>query len=451
MVEFGVPTDFITDPVGSDEERDAIIQLWRDAAASDGGYACDPREIEIDGRRYIEMRFRPDPPAGPPADPRQARLGWLAIRYETSGKGSATVSSGRDDPGGVSYGAFQLKSRESDGRVGARIAEFLRSEGAPFAAGFAGATPGSPAFSDAWRRLAAQQPDALFDAELAFILRTHYTPQAARIAAAPPRHLRIADRSRALQEVVFSTAVQHGPNTGLIIDAIAALRAAGPEPADPVDADAALIGAIYRARAARTGSEALKSRYRREEADALRLLAAEDEGTLADAFAAEAETARASGRFRVDASASRHPRFEAFFRERIGALANFTPDEFLVLGGAHAANGLNAMPPPEALWPNLMPLARLLQALRTTVARPVVLNSVYRSPAYNTAIGGAADSQHMRFCAADVCVPGFSSPTHWAGLLRGMRERGDFRGGIGLYRSFVHVDTRGFNVDWTSR
>jgi uncharacterized protein YcbK (DUF882 family) len=93
-------------------------------------------------------------------------------------------------------------------------------------------------------------------------------------------------------------------------------------------------------------------------------------------------------------------------------------------------------------------LARLLQAFRSRIGRPVVLTSVYRNADYNAAIGGAANSQHIQFRAADFVVPGFSSPLHWASVLRELREGGVFAGAIGTYAGFVHVDTRGQNIDF---
>jgi lysozyme len=74
--------------------------------------------------------------------------------------------------------------------------------------------------------------------------------------------------------------------------------------------------------------------------------------------------------------------------------------------------------------------------------------SVYRSPQYNKKIGGATQSQHMKFTAIDFQVKANSSPAQWAGVLRQMRQSGLFKGGIGVYPSFVHVDTRGVDRDW---
>lgn len=39
------------------------------------------------------------------------RLGALSERFESGGRGAGAVSSGKGDPGGVSYGIWQLSSR----------------------------------------------------------------------------------------------------------------------------------------------------------------------------------------------------------------------------------------------------------------------------------------------------------------------------------------------------
>ncbi|MFQ5624821.1 MAG: YcbK family protein [Paracoccaceae bacterium] len=91
----------------------------------------------------------------------------------------------------------------------------------------------------------------------------------------------------------------------------------------------------------------------------------------------------------------------------------------------------------------------VLQAFRGAVGAPVRITNVYRSPAYNDCVGGKPGSQHKEFRAADIFVPGAGNPRQWRDILRKLRREGVFRGGIGTYGSFVHVDTRGVNADWT--
>ena len=131
----------------------------------------------------------------------------------------------------------------------------------------------------------------------------------------------------------------------------------------------------------------------------------------------------------------------------------FKAYEFLVKGASHnnpssSAYLLNTDPPRD-LWNNVADVARVIDEFRARVERPVTISSAYRSPAYNAAIGGASSSQHMQFRALDLSVAGSPvGPLQWANVLRDMRGSGIFSGGIGVYSSFVHVDTRGANVDW---
>ncbi|MGA0614922.1 caspase family protein [Paracoccus sp. KR1-242] len=132
-------------------------------------------------------------------------------------------------------------------------------------------------------------------------------------------------------------------------------------------------------------------------------------------------------------------------------LRHFAAEEFLALGAGHfgggAAHGLNSAPP-EQLWPNILPTAQVLDQLRARLGVPVTINSAYRNAAYNQAIGGEPHSWHMQFRACDISADG-ASARKVADTLSEMRGEGLFRGGIGRYAGFTHVDTRGVNADWS--
>lgn len=125
-------------------------------------------------------------------------------------------------------------------------------------------------------------------------------------------------------------------------------------------------------------------------------------------------------------------------------IRHFTASEVLYRGAADATLRLNTDPPP-ALWPHIIPTLRILDTLRDRIASPIRLTSIYRSPAYNRAVGGVPSSQHTLFRAADFSTANL--PRAWQELLA-MRQQGLFRGGLGLYRSFIHLDTRGTNATW---
>lgn len=87
-------------------------------------------------------------------------------------------------------------------------------------------------------------------------------------------------------------------------------------------------------------------------------------------------------------------------------------------------------------------LVELLQKLRDHYGVPVSINSAYRTPSHNSAIGGAKNSRHMFGFAADVSV--FEvPPVRVAELLIFWGV-----GGVGKYLSFVHADVYGELRRW---
>lgn len=86
---------------------------------------------------------------------------------------------------------------------------------------------------------------------------------------------------------------------------------------------------------------------------------------------------------------------------------NFTLSELTVSQTA-ARRGLNNTPGPVQTSNLKLLCVNALQPLRDKLGRPVIVTSGYRSPAVNTAIGGARNSAHMSGLAADIHVPGMS-------------------------------------------
>lgn len=69
--------------------------------------------------------------------------------------------------------------------------------------------------------------------------------------------------------------------------------------------------------------------------------------------------------------------------------------------------GISNMPSEMAIS-NLQRVAETLEQVRALFGKPLVISSGYRSPALNSAVGGASSSAHLTGLAADFTVPGMT-------------------------------------------
>ena len=89
-------------------------------------------------------------------------------------------------------------------------------------------------------------------------------------------------------------------------------------------------------------------------------------------------------------------------------------------------------------------LVNLLQKIRDHFGKVVIINSAYRTEAHNKAIGGATYSQHKYGLAADIHINGVT-PKEIAAYVETLMPSS---GGIGIYKSFCHVDVRRVKSRW---
>lgn len=146
--------------------------------------------------------------------------------------------------------------------------------------------------------------------------------------------------------------------------------------------------------------------------------------------------------------------FRRFFDQLPKKPGYFTADEFMVLGPSHknsssTCHKRNSFPPAH-LWMNVVPLIQAMDAIRKQLGHALLITNCYRAPPYNLCVGGETNSQHLDFRAADFVGKDGDSAA-WAEAARAVRDSGVFSGGIGIYRSFVHVDVRGSVADWDNR
>jgi hypothetical protein len=121
----------------------------------------------------------------------------------------------------------------------------------------------------------------------------------------------------------------------------------------------------------------------------------------------------------------------------------FTADEVFFRGARDAKLQLNT-DPPRGLWPSLLAVVKIADEARHRLGKPLRISSAYRNREYNRAIKGSVASQHLQAAALDLS----GSPMTLHAILKTMRAEGLFKGGIGKYKTFIHVDVRGRNADW---
>ena len=118
---------------------------------------------------------------------------------------------------------------------------------------------------------------------------------------------------------------------------------------------------------------------------------------------------------------------------------NFHLDEFECKSGADM---------PDDVLDEIQFLAENLQKLRDRIGKSITITSGYRSPDHNRKIGGATVSQHIFGRAADIKVRGWE-PDDIANEIQSLIDSGDMQqGGIGIYKSWIHYDTRGTRARW---
>jgi hypothetical protein len=168
-------------------------------------------------------------------DRRSSGLGGLSARYESRGN-PGTVSSGRDDRGGVSYGTYQLATNTGDAAAFVASPEFR-----PWARDFEHLTPATAAFGNQWQAVAARDPDTFQQAQHAYIRRTHYDPVVSQVNRNIGYDLDNA--SDAVRDAAWSTSVQHGTAARILTDALRRTDQALPR-TDP-NYESRLIDNIY--------------------------------------------------------------------------------------------------------------------------------------------------------------------------------------------------------------
>jgi hypothetical protein len=153
---------------------------------------------------------KPAAVAKPAATTTPVKLGVLSAKYESNGN-PATISTGTGDLGGKSYGTYQFASK-----TGSLLA-FVNSLKATnpdmynqlYGAYTKGGIGFGANFDAAWKAIAAKNPAAFESVQHDYIQKQYYNPASDKLKEIG---LDLSKHSPALQDVVWSTAVQHGVN-----------------------------------------------------------------------------------------------------------------------------------------------------------------------------------------------------------------------------------------------
>jgi len=200
-------------------------------------------------------------------------IGRLSARFESGEKGPDVI--GYDSSGGTSYGTFQISSRAGTMR---QFIDYLSDNAPELAQRFKAAGPANTGsrggkMPDLWKKVAAENPVRFSKLQTDFIEQTHYTPALKEVTERTG--VDISQSSRALKEVLWSTAVQHGPNGAAKIFTKAINKAKGKNGSLQA---AQLINSVYSMRAGQFGSSSpelrasLQNRFRQEGKIALAML-----------------------------------------------------------------------------------------------------------------------------------------------------------------------------------
>ena len=137
-----------------------------------------------------------------------SKIGSLSAKYESGGNPGAI---GYDSTGGYSYGTYQLAHNNAQ--------KFVSQS--PYAQQFAGIPFNSSQFQQKWKEIAQKDPQGFASAQHDYIAKTHLEPIVTRLKA---KGMDVSRMSPVVQDVMWSTAVQHGPGNKIIEQALATAK-----------------------------------------------------------------------------------------------------------------------------------------------------------------------------------------------------------------------------------
>jgi len=146
------------------------------------------------------------------------KLGQTSEKYETGGKGVTTISTGfldsqhtKKDPGGKSYGPWQLASvyttREGiEKTTGTTLEAYIKQSS--YREKFRPYQLASDGFDYQWKQICNTEGQAFKEEQYQYIMDSHYNPEMSSLSS-----LGLDTRGPGVQDCIWSMAVQHRANT----------------------------------------------------------------------------------------------------------------------------------------------------------------------------------------------------------------------------------------------
>ena len=195
------------------------------------------------------------------------KLGSLSAKYESRGN-AGTIARTKGDSGGASYGTYQFTTNQGSAKS---FVNSLSKTAPAFAKLFSGKSPGTSAFDAAWKQ-AAKDPQ--FETlQYNYAVQSFYQPAVKKLKN--NFSLDVTKRSQAVQDAVWSTAIQHGLGGMNSVFKNAGISAAM--------TDKEILNRLYKERGAGNGSKyfgknskdvqvSVANRFKNELSDALKML-----------------------------------------------------------------------------------------------------------------------------------------------------------------------------------
>ncbi|GAL21529.1 hypothetical protein JCM19235_5011 [Vibrio maritimus] len=139
----------------------------------------------------------------------RVELGKTSERFESGGRGGGVISTGIGDHGGKSYGIYQFSSNKKV------VHKFIKQS--KFYDDFSGVDVASDQFDKIWKKVARNNEAEFRLEQHAYTKKTHFDKQFETLVS---KNIIKPTKSAAINDLVWSTSVQHGPETRLILNAV---------------------------------------------------------------------------------------------------------------------------------------------------------------------------------------------------------------------------------------